>query len=92
VEAFLNWLIGSLGWDALKKLFTLGRSRDVALLRQAVEDAQHRNRLLAEDRALMERLVEQRNVLGAKLVEAQRRIAELEQQCADLRRRGGSSE
>jgi len=85
MEAFLAWLVGNLGWEGIKRMLSRGRKGDIALLRQALTDAQNRNRELGEDRALMERLVEQRNILAAKLTEAHRRIAELEDECARLR-------
>jgi len=89
VEAFLSWLIGSLGWDGLKKLFRRGKASDIKLLKQALDDAQDRSRELIKDRELMMRLVEQRNRLGAELTQARGLIAELEAEWVELRKAHG---
>ncbi len=88
MEALLNWLLGSLGWDALKKLLSRDASGVQPLIR-ALKEVQDRNAELEQDRELMARLVEQRNLLHAQLTEMKRRMSELEQECASLRAAAG---
>jgi hypothetical protein len=86
VDAFLTWLFQNLGWEALKKALPASKRGELKIFKQALEDTQRRNRELEQDEALMLKLVEQRNVALARLVEAQRRIRELESEVARLRR------
>ena len=83
MEAFFAWLVQNIAWDTLKKVIPAAKQRDLAVFRQALEDAQNRIRELEEDRKLLGRLVEQRDLAIARLGEANRRIAELER---DLRK------
>jgi DNA-binding transcriptional regulator GbsR (MarR family) len=78
VEAFFTWLLQNLAWDALKKLLPTVGERELAIFKQALEDAQGRLKELESDRKLLAKIVQQRNRALAELTVANRRIKELE--------------
>lgn len=86
MEWLLGWLLGNLGWESLKRLLTGSGAKDARALVQALDDAQNRARELERERKLMLVLVEQRNRAMSELLEARRRIIDLEQECARLRK------
>ena len=87
MEAFFAWLLQNVAWDTLKKALPRIKQRDLNLFKQALADAQARLKELEQDRALLEKLVDQRNRAIAQLIEANRRIADLEVELTKLRKK-----
>jgi isocitrate dehydrogenase len=86
VEAFFAWLLQNIAWDTLKKAIPKVKQRDLVIFRQALEDAQNRIAELQQDREMLHRLVQQRNRAFAELIEARRRIKELERELRKARK------
>ena len=86
MEAFFAWLLQNIAWDTLKQALPKTKQRDLAVFRQALEDAQNRVKELEQDRELMMRLVQQRNRVLAELTEAKRRIKVLERELRSARK------
>lgn len=85
MEALLIWIFQNISWEVLKKALPENKQTDLRVFRQALADAQDRNKELESDRAMLERLIEQRDVAFAELREAKRRIRDLEKECYELR-------
>lgn len=80
MESFFAWLLQNIAWDTIKKALPKIKQRDLAVFQRALEDAQNRIDELEQDRELLARLVEQRNRAIAELIEAKRRIKQLERE------------
>jgi hypothetical protein len=86
MEGLLVWLASNLSWEALKSALPKGKHGELAIFRQALADAQNRNRELEADRLLLAKIVRQRNMAIEELTRVKRELVETKADLAKARR------